>query len=194
MKRPLTLTSCILNIVSSVVYLGYQFVISLIIFDLLGSASQVSASTLIMIALLVSSLVIALVCMIFNIVSTFTWNKTPEKYKSKKKLLTVTLIFNFLFFFLILIRDVLSIGAHIIVDIILLVVVAVSNVLLIVDLTREKKKVARLQNEDIVSEQYDNDTENVEDDKIKQLNQMKEQGLITEEEYQEVMEIHKNQK
>lgn len=202
MKRPMSLVACILNICAAVCYLAYQFLVALILFDLLKSASSIDTEGLIMIALMLSSLLIAVIAIIFNAVSISAWNKTHEKYKTKRKLITTTLTFSYFLFILILIRLILSAGSNVVADIFVLIAIFVSNILLILDLALENRRARKMQERELAKEnekaeedrivQKESDEENTEE-KIEKLGNLKEQGLINEEEYNEMVKPYKSE-
>ena len=184
MKRPMTLTGTILGTVMQALYT----VISLIALTFVIDMGSMSEGTMVMssaIILLVLNLIFAVASVILNAISISSWNKSPEVFKKRKGLLITTIVFNFIFVFFTIIT--LITGEVSGLNIIIVLTIIAANVLIIVDLGLEGRKTANL-NDTIPSKNVAN-IEEINDSvesKIEKLSYMKEKGMLSEEEFEEL--------
>lgn len=187
MKRPMTLTGAILGTVAQAIYTCFSLFSLTLIIDLLSAGANSGAATIVAIMLL--DLALAVTTLILNALSITTWKKSPELYRKKRGLLIATTVFNFIFVLLSIISMVMN-GQAAVLSIIICIVLVATNVLFYVDLGLESKRVAN-SGEEIASDPAP--VSEVED-KIEKLGQMKEQGLISDEEYEELKKSYINEK
>ena len=191
MKRPMTLVSGILGLVSHVMNLVFTFMNIALVFALIADLEYNPEATGAFIAaliLVVISLTISIVVFVFSILALTTWNKAPEVYKSKKSKIIVAIVFAFLG----IVASYLV--SNMIVAILTTLMFIAAAVLAIVDLCLENKRLAA------AGVTAENATEEAApaveaapatkaDDieaKIEKLNDMKANGLINDEEYEEL--------
>lgn len=192
MKRPLTLTGFILG----TIFLGIEAIAGLILFI---DFMNYTGNSIVIVALGLA-LALSIVSLIFNAISIPAWNKSPEVYRRKRGIIITAIVFNFIIVLFTIIGFASGETNPNMLTILEILGIIAANVLGIIDLTRESKKVGLYEEEDGVPVNED-DEEFVEvapqyrkpqasstslEDKIIKLNQMKESGLIDEEEYKEL--------
>lgn len=150
MKRINTMVGTIMGTVAN----AYQLVVNLIsAFALFGLLADISSGTsmagvlptILLILLFVAVIVVAfiLTCRIFKYM-----NAAPETYESKKGLIIAAIVFNFLVVILLCIGGFEGTAFGIIMNVLCLLVLVATNVLLIVDMCLEKKRVAEMNKKD----------------------------------------------
>ena len=148
MKRPLTLTGFIIGTVA----LGIQTIFELIgialIFELLTATGAPGAIVFGVVGLLTIALVV--VSLVFNILGITAWNKNAEGYQKKRKFVITAVVLNFVVVLLMLIG--MLMGSFSVISLIVMLALIATNVLAIVDLAREKNKVAPVAAEETVEE------------------------------------------
>lgn len=189
MKRPLTLTAGILGIVSHAVILVFSLINLIMGIALLGEGASAGADAnilasagIVMFVMFAVAIVIGILGLIFNILSVKTWNKDAEVYKAKKGKTICAIVFNFLGIIAVFLV------MNIILAILLMLVLIAAGVLAIVDVCLEKKRVpasAEATVETTVEATAETPKSDLEA-KIEKLNAMKEQGMITDAEYEEL--------
>ena len=192
MKRPMTLTASILGTVMHALYTISELIMFALVIDLMGGSSVDSSSTIVIVAMVIAML-LSIVSLVFNALSIPSWNKSPAIFRKKRGLVITAIVFNFIVVLLILISCFTS--AVGVLDVILMLVIVASSVLYIVDLSIEKKRVEKLEelNAVVVQPEVKNTTSDLED-KIEKLNNMKANGLITDEEYNQLKKDYIQQK
>lgn len=177
MKRPMTLTSGILGIVSHSLILVFGIINMIFAFELMALASNEYAGLFVgAIIMVVYALAVSIVGLVFSILTTKAWKKDTEVFKSKKGKIITSIVFAFLGIvaaFLV---------ANIIVAILVMFMLIATAVLAIVDLCLEKKRAGKV--EEVSTTAAPNASEL--EDKIEKLNDMKAQGMISDEEYEEL--------
>lgn len=194
MKRPMTLTAGILGIVSHalMMILSLVSVVGIIAILDLGASSgadpdALAAVGIISLILIVICVVVGILGLIFNILAVKTWNKSTADYKAKKGKIITAIVFNFIG------AGVIFIAGNIIISVLVMLMLIASAVLLIVDLCLEKKRVpVEAQVQETAKETVAKKTDL--EDRIEKLNNMKDQGLISEEEYQELKKSYIKEK
>ena len=189
MKRPLTLTAGILGIVSHALILIFSMINMIGAIAILGEGASAGANAgtlvsagILMFVMITIALVIGILGLVFNIISTTTWNKDVEIYKSKKGKTICAIVFNFLGIIAVFLV------MNIIFAILIMLVLIAAAVLAIVDVCMEKKRVAG-PIEVATEEKTETPVQAPKSDletKIEKLNAMKEQGMITATEYAEL--------
>ncbi len=191
MKRPMTLTAFIIGTVVQAIYACFSLFTLTLVIDLL-SASTETTGVVTVVALCLVELAFAVVSLVLNALAIKAWNKSPEFYtKGKGKIITAT-VFNFIMIVLLIIGIAGSTEGVPVLNILIILALIATNVLAYVDLGLEKKRVAKLEAEGGAGEEEEepNDVEK----KIEKLNTMKEQGLITDTEYEELKRSYINEK
>lgn len=208
MKRPLTLTGAILGVVANAINAVY-FIISLIILgDIAAYAGAYLPAGIIVVYVLLLGISIA--GLVLSILTIKTWNKDSETYRKKKGLIITSIVFNFVSTLFLLTCVFISAGSVIVYYIILMLMIMAAGVLCLVDLCLEGKRsannhvaeavVADVQPTTVVTpvaevqpaqpvvqaQPVTEKAANTLEDKIEKLNSMKENGLITDEEYKEL--------
>lgn len=190
MKRPMTLTGGILGTVMQAIYTCYSLFALTLVIDLISSSSGATGATTAIVIMLLD-LALAVTTLVLNALCITTWNKSPEQYRKKRGLLIATVVFNFIFDILSIISMVMN-GQVAVLSVIIIIALIATNVLILVDLGLESKRVARLSENGVVSENDPQPVSEVEE-KIEKLAHMKEQGLISEEEYEELKKSYINE-
>lgn len=201
MKRPLTLTGFILG----TTFQGLLAIESLIVFgagmDAMTYAASASGMSIVIIVLGLT-LALAVLGLIFNAISIPAWNKSPEDYRRKRGVIITAIVFNFIVVLLSIIGFAGSeVGPNFFAILEILGIIA-ANVLGIIDISREKRKIGIYDEDDEDGVPVDEDDEEFVavtpqykkpqtssaslEDKIIKLNQMKEAGLIDDDEYKEL--------
>lgn len=146
MKRVGTLIASILIAVMDAVEIIASIISILVVIgllsDLSGSGMSVALPVVFIQVLLVIFLLVGLIltCCTFK-----CFNATPEEYAKRKKVLIASMVFNFLIAILLFYGAASAEGAtDIVVSILSGIVFVAGNVLYIVDLALEKKRVAKL--------------------------------------------------
>lgn len=144
MKRPMTLVGFIV----ASVFLSIDAILELVslpaFFDIIASgyASQIID----IIVLTFISLTLIILALIFNIICIPKWSCTAVEYADKKGFMITTIVFNFaiiLIMFISIIRN-LSYGAYVpVMALLLIMALTATNVLVLIDRSLEKKRVAR---------------------------------------------------
>ena len=192
MKRPMTLTGFILATVSTAIYAGYSMFALTLVIDILSSTSATGGATAL--ALLILDLAIAVVTLVLNAVSIKAWNRGPEAYKKYKGIVIAATVFNFIMIVSLIVGIATTTAETFpILNIIIILALVAANVLAYVDLGLEGKRVAKLEAEGSMLEEDAQEATDVER-KIEKLNSMKEQGLISDEEYEELKKSYINEK
>lgn len=192
MKRPMTLTGFILATVSTAIYAGYSMFVLTLVIDILSSTSATGGATAL--ALLILDLAIAVVTLVLNAVSIKAWNRGPEAYKKYKGKVIAATVFNFIMIVSLIVGIATTTAETFpILNIIIILALVAANVLAYVDLGLEGKRVAKLEAEGSMLEEDAQEATDVER-KIEKLNSMKEQGLISDEEYEELKKSYINEK
>ena len=195
MKRPMTLIGGILGTVFQCFLVYEAFVLAVVFGELLGSDTG-SEGVLIMslIIILLGACVIALV---FNAITIAQWAKSPSDFKKKRGYTIAAIVLNFIIVGFALIGFSTSAQITFLAAIELIGLVAAS-ILMIVDLCLEKKRANECA--ETVVEEQETEEEQIEqpatvqeqqkmgalEEKIMKLNKMKEQGLLDEDEYNEL--------
>lgn len=205
MKRSLTLTALIMNIV--ILSIRFMFTLTMgfttvTIEQTTGSSvgSQISSGpsgieiayntlSIFMMILIVCSIVITGIA--FSV-----WRKVPAEFAKKKGLLISLAVFDYVLFATTLTLSILGGYVHtmdISMNIMCSEFVLVGAILLTIDICLEKRRAIKYQNQ-VAKDQEDNQTKEEEikmaqinmEEKIKKLFEMKEKGLISEEEFKEL--------
>lgn len=186
MKRPLTLTSAILG----TVFQGILSLSSVILFIELIDYLEGSALTFV----LLLTIAIAVLGLIFNILSIPAWNKTPEVFRKKRGFIITAVVFNFVVVVLSLIGYAGGEARVNILSILMLIGLTTASVMFIVDMAIEGKRAAKFAQQNqpaeevaaqAVATQAGSAPSSLEE-KLVKLSQMKEQGIIDEQEYNEL--------
>lgn len=186
MKRPLTLTSAILG----TVFQGILSLSSVILFIELIDYLEGSALTFV----LLLTIAIAVLGLIFNILSIPAWNKTPEVFRKKRGFIITAVVFNLVVVVLSLIGYAGGEARVNILSILMLIGLTTASVMFIVDMAIEGKRAAKFAQQNqpaeevaaqAVATQAGSAPSSLEE-KLVKLNQMKEQGIIDEQEYNEL--------
>ncbi len=149
MKRINTMVATILGTVAN----AYQLVINIIsvfaIIGLLADAGAGSSMTAVLTVVIVTVLLLAvllvafiLTCRVFKYM-----NEKPEVYKSKKGLIIAAIVFNFLVVALLCYGGFSGNVFGIIMNVLSILLLVATNVLYIVDLCLEKRRVAKMDSE-----------------------------------------------
>jgi len=184
MKRPMTLVSGILGLVSHVVTLIIS-VIGLIgaleWFSFANDSYYTRSVMTSVIILCIFGLAISVIGLIFNILTITKWNKATKVYKSTKGKIIVAIVFNFLGIVI------AFLVGGIIVGVITMLMYAAAIALAIVDLCLENKRAGNVQQAPVeAAAKVEAPKATALEEKIEKLNEMKSQGLISEEEYDEL--------
>lgn len=184
MKRPMTLTAGILATVMHSVYTIFELIVFAALIDAVAGAGSGAATVVVIMGL---TLALSVVSIVFNAIAITAWNKDAERFIKKRGMVITAIVFNFIVALFIII-GMIAYAAVGVVDVLLLLVCIASNVLYIVDLCLEKKRVAKLAGETVATEEVAETQVEASDveAKIEKLNKMKEQGMISEEEYEEL--------
>ena len=177
MKRPLTLTSSIL----ATVFLAFSFIFEIIFLIEFINYQYISMVTEITI-ILVILIIMLFVSLLLNIFIIPIWNKSEECFKKRKPLFISGIVFNFiciLLYLIFLILFVNNITFYVVFMILTILALIASNVLYIIEICKEKSK----QNEIIVKTKNETEDNNLIKSKIEQFLELKNSGLITDEEY-----------
>ena len=186
MKRPMTLTASILGTVMHSVYSIIELYVLILLLDYAGG---VNGSGIVMVSTAIA-LALSIIALVFNAISIAAWNKSQDNFKKKRKFVITAIVFNFIVILFIIIGLLMS-GSLAVLDIITLIVLIAANVLFIVDLAIEKKRFA--QPEEVAVEAVAAPKSDIEA-KIEKLNDMKAQGLISDEEYEELKKSYIKEK
>ena len=144
MKRPMTLIAFIL----STVFLGIDTILELISIPTLiqiinsGYASAMGG----IIALTIILLAFIILALVFNAICIAKWNKSVGAFAGTKGFIITTIVFNFIIVGLILISWIVN-GAIAPMPIIILLVLIATNVLVLIDLNKEKARVQAMATE-----------------------------------------------
>lgn len=136
--------------------------------------------------------VIAILSIVFNGIVIGLWNKTSEEFNKKKGLTITAIVFDFLVVIAAIVLMCLgSYGLAVLLLVIAMLLAIASAVMLLVDLCMENKRgskqdAAAQVNQAVTSNHANLTTEETVEKKLKKLNAMKEYGVITEEEYNEL--------
>ena len=139
------------------------------------------------IVLTVVQILAIIVALVLNAVSINTWDNL-EKFNKKKPVIVVAMIFNFIAIaiYIILLATLLNTTVSITYTIITLVLSVGANTLIIIDFAKSTKKISALNNEVLIKKEK-NSEEIVEENafvlKVKQLEKLKEEKSITENEF-----------
>ena len=190
MKRPLTLTSAILGTVFQGILALESIILFIAMMDLVAGATGAGTLAIVMII----TIAIAVLGLIFNILSIPTWNKAPEVFRKKRGVIITAIVFNLLIVVLSLIGYADEGATVNFLSILMLLCLIAASVMYIVDLATEKKRVAELEAQNATEETTETaqdspvqaSTATALEEKLVKLNQMKEQGIIDEEEYNEL--------
>ena len=137
-------------------------------------------------------LVIAILSIVFNGVVIGLWNKTSEEFNKKKGLTITAIVFDFLVVIAAIVMMCLgSSGLVVLLLVISMLLAIASAVMLLVDLCMENKRCSKQDaaaqvNQVATSNHANLTTEETVEKKLEKLNAMKEHGVITEEEYNEL--------
>lgn len=195
MKRPMTLVGGILGTVVQCLLVYEAFTLTVLFGELLGSATDGSGVLLMTITILL--LVTCVVALIFNAIAIAAWAKPANLYRKKRGYIITAVVLNFIIVLLALIGF-SSNGAITSVAGLEILALIASGVLFIVDLSIEGKRVAKLEQpeqevEEVQDVEIQETATNVQtanmtalEEKIMKLNQMKENGLLDEDEYNEL--------
>lgn len=139
MKRPMTLTAFII----STVLLGIDLILELIslpaVFALFGLAEgDVMVAVVAIVMLLVIALVV--VSLVFNSISISAWNKSVAEFPKKKGKVVTAVVLNFVLVALLIISAIMS-SSITVMPVLLILGLVATNVLALVDLSLEKKRV-----------------------------------------------------
>ena len=184
MKRPMTLVSGILGLVSSVFMLIPGFICFVYGIEFLSNAGYYGGEELFIFGLF--GIAIGVLALVFNILTITAWNKAPEVYRAKRGKMITAIVFNFI-----------SLGAGILVSVYSLVfyfmpylivpLLVAAIALAIVDLCLENKRAGNVQQAPVeAAAKVEAPKATAIEEKIEKLNEMKSQGLISEEEYDEL--------
>ena len=187
MKRPLTLTSAILGTVFQGILALESIILFVAMMDLVAGATGAGTLAIVMIV----TIAIAVLGLIFNILSIPAWNKAPEVFRKKRGVIITAIVFNLLIVVLSLIGYAGEGATVNVLSILMLLCLIASSIMYIVDLATEKKRVAELEAQNATEEteaeaEATVSTATALEEKLVKLNQMKEQGIIDEEEYNEL--------
>ena len=191
MKRVLTMIGSIVGMVGGVLN-AIPFILALNrIIGLMSEDSGWAGPLTLSIILIV----VAVVATVLNAVSMAAWNKDAAAFKKKKGLLITAIIFSFLnsiFPFIMLFAGAIINGILVLFIIGMLLSIA-SAVLLIVDLCREKGKVAKSPKQEnspkaavVMKENKKIAAAEELEKKLQKLSMLKQYGVITEDEYDEL--------
>ncbi len=186
MKRALTLTSAIMGTVFQGILALESIIFFIAMMDLVAGASGAGTLAIVMII----TIAIAVLGLLFNILSIPAWNKAPEVFRKKRGIIITAIVFNLLVVVLSLIGFAGEGTSVSFLSILMLLCLIAASIMYIVDLATEKKKVAELEaqnaTEEVTEETAQASTATALEEKLVKLNQMKEQGIIDEEEYNEL--------
>lgn len=186
MKRPLTLTSAILGTVFQGILALESIILFIAMMDLVAGASGAGTLAIVMII----TIAIAVLGLLFNILSISAWNKAPEVFRKKRGFIITAIVFNLLIVVLSLIGYAGEGATVNFLSILMLLCLIAASIMFIVDLAQEKKRVAELEaqnaTEEVTAETAQASTATALEEKLVKLSQMKEQGLIDEQEYNEL--------
>lgn len=195
MKRPMTLIGGILGTVVQCLLVYEAFTLMVLFGELLGSSTD--DSVVMVMAITILLLGTSVVALIFNAVAIAAWAKPANLYKKNRGYIITAVVLNFIIVVLSLIGF-SSNGAITSVAGLEILALIAAGVLFIVDLSIEGKRVAKLEQpaqeiEGVQDVEIQGATINVQptnmtalEEKIKKLNQMKENGLLDEDEYNEL--------
>ena len=149
MKRPLTLIGGILGTLAHVVFAGYMMLILLILFDLVANfGGKVESAWGIILYV-----VVPIAAIVMNIITATAWNKTHEKYKKRLPIIIITLVLNVAVSVLLLVA--------VMPDAPFVAIIAaaeiIASVMILIDIILERKKVAEVASEGLISNQPSND-------------------------------------
>lgn len=190
MKRPLTLTSAILGTVFQGILALESVILFIAMMDLVAGATGAGTLAIVMII----TIAIAVLGLIFNILSIPAWNKAPEVFRKKRGVIITAIVFNLLIVVLSLIGYAGEGTTVNFLSILMLLCLIASSIMFIVDLATEKKRVAELEAQNATEETTETaqdspvqaSTATALEEKLVKLSQMKEQGIIDEQEYNEL--------
>lgn len=202
MKRTLTLIGAILGTVANAIYTLITL-IGFLALQLIFNVSTGESIPAFVLIVLIIDLVLCIVSLIFDAISISAWNKEPEGYKKKKGIIITSIVFDFLTIIALLVN-------FSVVSVLFALTLIASNVLKIIDLSNEDKKVKEfleqkakpqvvkqpnLVNTETTSlskpavvvqpKGNEKDFETLEKRLVKLIS-MREKGLINEEEYNEL--------
>lgn len=149
MKRPLTLIGFILGTVMHSIYTVAELFLIALIIDLIVSAG--ATTSVFTAVILLITVALSIVSLIFNAIAISAWNKSPEGYRKKRGIIITAIVFNFIVVFFLVIG--MTSGSVGVLDILLMLSIIAANVLAFVDLGREKRRVARLQEKQVITEE-----------------------------------------
>ncbi|MBQ8444033.1 MAG: hypothetical protein IJX25_01590 [Clostridia bacterium] len=143
MKRVKTLVGGILGVVGVSIFTAVYLFGLLLIFDILFSSGASANEGIIILTLLIA--IFNIVTIILNACSISAWSKDKERYSKKKGLIITTIIFNFIVSFYDLYSLITAEESGLTVMLIYIIAIAftlVANILFIIDLAQEKKRVS----------------------------------------------------
>ena len=203
MKRPLTSTGTILcTVIFSILIFGQilscillSVASSVISFETsIGGNSDAAVVSLIstLVILSVVSLIIYIICLVLNACSISASSATPKRYKNKKGLLITTAVFNILVFLFSLCVNIFQFVSYFnpfqILSFVVEIGILLGGIFLIVDLIKEKQRVEDYQEEQVsfspqapASNEIDSITA-----ELNKLNRLKENGVISDAEYEQL--------
>ncbi len=192
MKRPMTLTAFIMGTVVQAIYACFSLFTLTLVIDVLSASTDTTGAATVL-ALCLVELAFAVVSLVLNALVIKAWNKSPEFYKKEKGKIIAATVFNFIMIVLLIIGIAGSTEGVPVLNIIIILALIATNVLAYVDLGLERKRVEKLEAEGATVEEDEKEATDVER-KIEKLNTMKEQGLITDAEYEELKKSYIKEK
>lgn len=140
-----------------------------------------------LIALVAILLAIAIVGVVMNILTIVAWNKEPTAFRKKYGIIITGIVVDFVIGIYSLICIFTAYDVAIIIYLILTALIITAAILKIIDLATEKNKVTVANNEPVeIKPSINLQAASELEEKLTKLNNMKEHGLITEQEYSEI--------
>lgn len=192
-KRPLTLTGTVLCTVLFSILSLYQ----ILQFIILSFANAVLSGENVgdgLITNLVTfsfiSLIIYIVCLVLNACTISAGSANSQKYKSKRGLIITTAVFNILAFLysfgVIIFQFVSYFNPFTIVSFVMQIGILIGGIFLLVDLAKEKQRIADNNLVDTSPQVVSTNEIDAMTQELNKLNALKQTGVISEEEYQQL--------
>ena len=181
MKRPKTLTAGILGTVGHAlmsIILIVAFAYMLDLYEYLGSEP----------ALLMGIFVAVAICgVVMSILTIVAWNKESAPFRKKYGIIITSIVFDFVVGIYSLICVFSAYETAIVIYLVLTALIITAAILKIIDLATEKNKATVANNEPVeIKPSINLKAASELEEKLTKLNNMKEHGLITEQEYSEI--------
>lgn len=196
-KRTLTKAGSILGIVAwsiNILVMSYSLFIVFLFVDISTSLdSEVSSDGLILLFRLIFNIAISIVLIVMSAKTIKASNKDVQTFVSKRSIINFAAVVNIINACYCIYNVICSSFSIIdlILDIVICALLLVSGILILVDLSKANKLLQTLP-QSIPEQQVQNTEQQVEtksetiEDKLEKLNKMKENGLISEEEYEKL--------